>query len=49
LAYTKQFFLLVSYGSDTWFLTLKQGNQLQIFENKVTGKIFIRETEVRVD
>ena len=31
---------VVLYGSETWFLTLKEEHRLRVFENKVLRKIF---------
>jgi hypothetical protein len=31
---------LVLYGCETWFLTLREGHRLGVFENRVLGKIF---------
>ena len=31
---------VVSYGCETWFLTLREEHRLRVFENKVLRKIF---------
>ena len=28
------------YGCETWYLTLKEGRRLRVFENRVLGRIF---------
>jgi hypothetical protein len=36
----KTIILPVLYGCETWYLTLREGNRLRVFENRILRRIF---------
>jgi len=40
-SYTRTSILpVVLYGCETWYLTLREGRRLRVFENRVLGRVF---------
>jgi hypothetical protein len=39
--YKTVIFPVVLYGCETWSLTLRKGNRLRVFVNRVLGRIFV--------